>query len=231
MNYKTIICYDFETTSKTAATTQPVQIGAIAINPRKLEIIPGSEFESLMKPIFDEDECERLGLDPLQDDAVAIHGKTRELLEEAPDTRAVWENFVDYVNQYNYKKTNFTAPISMGYNIDNFDSVIVNRLCSEEPYNFGPVNKKNGGQDVFSSFMSIDMMKHSFTLFENNKEINSLSADNLIRGHMGYEDKGQSHDALSDVIMVAEYYIRYQRMIRNLVSKKNFKGAFKANGY
>lgn len=231
MNYRTIICYDFETTSPSAETTQPVQLAAVAIDPRKLEIIPGSEFESLMKPVLDDDECERLGVDALTDGAIAVHKKTREILANAPETKAVWENFVDYVNRYNYKKTNFTAPISMGFNIDNFDSVIVQRLCSQDPYNFGPVNKKNGKQDVFSSFMSIDMMKNSFILFENNKEVNSLSADNLIRGYMGYEDQGQSHDALSDVIMTAEYYIRYQKMIRNLVAKKNFKGAFKTNGY
>ena len=227
MNYKDYICYDFETTSADPFKTQPVQIAAVVIHGRKLDIKPGSEFNSLMKPIFDEDECQKLGIDPLQDGAVAVHGKTQEILETAPSAKSVWENFTEYVNQHNYKGTNFTAPVSVGYNIRGFDSIIVNRLCSEQPYNYGPINKKRGGQDIFNRIHMIDMLDIMFSLFENNKNVNSLSADNLIRGYMGYKDKGHAHDALSDVLMVAELFCKVQRMLRYTASKRNFKGMFK----
>jgi DNA polymerase III epsilon subunit-like protein len=229
MNYKSFIVMDFETTSPDPYRTQPVQIAAVAIHSRKLEIIPGSEFQSLMKPIFDPEECERLGVDELQDGAVAVHGKTKEMLEKAPETEAVWKNFVEYVNQYNYKNNSFTAPICVGYNIKNFDNVITKRLCMSDPYNFGPVDKKFNTQGIFNPITSVDVYDMMFLLFENDKDVNSLSADNLIRKHMGYS-KGQAHDAMGDVIMTAELFIRTQKMFRALAGKKKFKDSFKATG-
>lgn len=227
MNYRDYIVYDFETSSANPKMTQPVQIAAVVVHGRKLEIKTGSEFESLMKPIFDEDECKKLNLDPLEDGAVAVHGKTQEILEKAPSAQAVWKNFADYVAEYNYKGTNFTAPISVGYNIKSFDSVIVDRLCCREPYKFGPIHAKKDCQDLFNVIHSIDMLDFMFAMFENNKEVNSLSADNLIRGYMGYEDKGQAHDAMSDVIMVAELFCRTMKTMRTTAARRKLKNAFK----
>ena len=228
MNYRDYIVYDFETSSANPYTTQPVQIAAVAIHGRKLEIKTGSEFQSLMRPIFDKEECKKLGIDPLEEGAIAVHGKTEEILKDAPSTESVWKNFTDYVNQYNFKGSNWSAPISVGYNIKNFDSVIVNRLCSKPPYKFGPVDNNRGEQDLFNKIHSIDMLDFMFTLFENNKDVNSLSADNLIRGYMGYAH-GTAHDAMSDVVMTAELFCRTMKMLRTLASKKNFKNAFMGN--
>ena len=50
MNYRDYTVYDFETTSPNPLTTQPVQIAAVVVHGRKLEIKKGSQFESLMKP-------------------------------------------------------------------------------------------------------------------------------------------------------------------------------------
>lgn len=226
MNYKTYICLDFETTSALPLTTQPVQLAAVAIHSRKLEIIGGSEFQSLIKPVFDEDECKRLGVNPLEAGAVAVHGKTKEILETAPSLESVWKNFIEYVNQYNFKGSNFFAPVMVGYNIRGFDSIIIDRICSKAPYNLGPTDKKRGGQDLFNRIHSIDMLDFMFALFENNKDVNSLSADNLVRGYLGY-DKGTGHDAMSDVIMTAELFCRTMKMLRATATRKNFKDSMK----
>lgn len=225
MNYRDFICYDFETTSANPYRTQPVQIAAVVIHGRKLEIKAGSEFQSLIKPIFDKEQCQKLGLDPLEDGAVAVHGKTEEILQSAPSVESVWKNFTDYVNQFNFKGSNWSAPISVGYNIKGFDSIIVNRLCSQAPYKFGPIDNKRGEQDLFNRIHSIDMLDFMFALFENNKDVNSLSADNLVRGYMGYS-RGKAHDAMSDVIMTAELFCRVMKMLRSTASRKNFKNAF-----
>lgn len=227
MNYRDFICYDMETTSASPHTTQPVQLAAVVIHGRKLEIKPNSEFESLIQPVFDESECEKLGLDPLQPGAVAVHGKTAEILSSAPSAKSVWNNFTEYVNEHNFRGNNWSAPISVGYNIRGFDSIIVDRLCGSAPYNFGPADKNNR-QDLFNRIHMIDMLDFMFSLFENNKDVKSLSADNLIRGYMGYKDKGQAHDALSDVIMVAELFCRVQKMLRYTASRKKWKGVFQA---
>lgn len=225
MNYRDFICYDFETTSANPYRTQPVQIAAVVIHGRKLEIKAGSEFQSLIKPIFDKEQCQKLGLDPLEDGAVAVHGKTEEILQSAPSVESVWKNFTDYVNQFNFKGSNWSAPISVGYNIKGFDSIIVNRLCSQAPYKFGPIDNKRGEQDLFNRIHSIDMLDFMFALFENNKDVNSLSADNLVRGYMGYS-RGKAHDAMDDVIMTAELFCRVMKMLRSTASRKNFKNAF-----
>jgi DNA polymerase III epsilon subunit-like protein len=225
MNYRDYIVYDFETTSANPYTTQPVQIAAVVVHGRKLEIKEGSQFQSLIKPIFDKDKCAKLGIDPLEDGAVAVHGKTEEILQDAPSAESVWKNFIDYVNQFNFKGGNWSAPISVGYNIKGFDSIIVNRLCTSPPYKFGPVDSKRGEQDLFNRIHSIDMLDFMFAMFENNKDVNSLSADNLIRGYMGYSN-GKAHDAMDDVIMTAELFCRTMKMLRSTAARKNFKNAF-----
>ena len=230
MNYRDYIVYDFETTSANPYKTQPVQLAAIVVHGRTLEIKTGSEFQSLIKPIFDVDECKKLNLDPLEDGAVEKHGKTQEILSNAPSAHSVWSNFTEYVKQYNFKNSNWSAPISVGYNIRGFDSVIVNRLCSQQPYDFGPKDKSRGEQDLFNRIHIIDMLDFMFSLFENNKEVQSLSADNLIRGYMGYSE-GTAHDAMSDVIMVAELFCRTMKMLRDTARRKNFKNAFKNYHY
>ena len=229
MNYRKFCVVDLETTSANPNTTQPLQLAAVMVDGRKLEIIPGSEFQSLIAIVTDKDECARLGLDPLEDGAVAVHGKTEEILSKAPPLSSVWANFVEYVNGFNYKGSNWTAPIMVGYNIKGFDSKIIDRICCKAPYNLGPVDKKRGEQDLFNRIHSLDMLDFMFALFENDKEVNSLSADNLVRNHMGY-DKGKGHDAMEDVIMTAELFCRTQKMLRTLASKKNFKGSMKTNG-
>lgn len=226
MNYRDYICLDFETTSKYKDTTQPVQLAAVVIHGRKLEIKPGSEFSSLVKPIFDEEECKRLNLDPLTDEAVAIHGKTRAMLETAPSLESVWKNFTEYVNEHNFKKSSWSAPILIGYNIGNFDSRIIERICCEEPWKYGPSDEKFKCQGLFHPIHNIDLLDTMFLMFENDKDVNSLSADNLIRGHMGYSKAG-AHDALGDVRMCAELFCKTQKLFRSFVSKYKFKDAFK----
>jgi len=220
MNYRDYIVYDFETTSANPATTQAVQIAAVAVNGRKLEIKEGSEFQSLIRPEFDPKECLARGIDPLTQESISIHGKTEEVLRDAPSPRSVWQNFAAYVNGHNYRKNDWNTPISVGYNIDKFDSVIAARLCRE----FGP--EKDGRPSIFNRFYSVDLLPIMFCLFENNTEVNSLSADNLIRGHMGYA-KGTAHDAMSDVIMTAEVFCRTQHHLRKFASGITFKNSLK----
>jgi hypothetical protein len=65
-----------------------------------------------------------------------------------------------------------------------------------------------------------------FLFFENNKDVARLSADSLIRKHMGWKDKGESHDALGDVIMTAEVLIKSMRLIRKAVGTVKFENCF-----
>ncbi len=86
-------------------------------------------FCSLIKPIFDADECAKYNLDPITDEALEKNKIKREDLETAPSLKLVWSQFCDFVNQYNYRKTKWTAPVRAGYNIVRFDDIIIDRIA------------------------------------------------------------------------------------------------------
>ena len=65
---------------------------------------------------------------------VKITNKTREQLAEAPDPKVVWKKFVKFVEKYNWKGTQWFAPIPAGFNIIGFDMIIIDRMCKA----FGP---------------------------------------------------------------------------------------------
>ena len=55
MNYNKICVFDFETDGTNVDTLNPVQLAAVIVDPRKLELVKGGEFNSFIKPeTFDE---------------------------------------------------------------------------------------------------------------------------------------------------------------------------------
>lgn len=224
MNYNDLIFYDFETGSRNKNKTQPVQLAAVAIHGRKLEIINGSEFESLIKPVLEDEKAVEMGLDPVQDEALKVNGKTREELAKAPQLKVVWKQFVDYVNNFNYKKSAWTAPIPAGYNNNGFDDAIVDRICGPHGYNLGPWDDTWDKNSLFHPIHNVDVMKMVWQWTENNPEIKSISMDTM-RDWMGMS-KENAHDALTDVRQGGEMLCRFLKLHRNFAKKTKFKGAF-----
>lgn len=217
MNYNTIVLFDFETTGKFSSTAQIVQIGAICVDPRRLEIIEGTEFNILIKPLYG-DEAKEQNLEELSDGAIGVHGKTHAILEESGvSLEAGLNNFVSYVNDKNYSKTKWKAPIAAGYNIIGYDLPILNRDLT-----------RTNLETPFHPVYQIDVLQQMFLFFENDKKVTSLSADNLIRRYMGWKDEGASHDALGDVIMTAELMCKTMRSIRKTASTTRFENCFGA---
>jgi DNA polymerase III epsilon subunit-like protein len=215
MNYENFIVFDLETSGINPETAQIVQVGAVCVDARRLEIIGGSEFDVLIKPLYGE-ECTKAGLQELTDGAIKIHKKDHTLLAEkgvSLDTGI--SNFVSYVNSYNYAKTKWKSPIACGYNSNNYDIPILKRDLARTNQNY-----------PFHPSISVDVMQLLFLFFENDKNVSRLSADSLIRKHMGWKDKGESHDALGDVIMTAEVLIKSLRLIRKAVGTVKFENCF-----
>src|SRR4051794_7364590 len=117
-----IICFDFETSGFSPEDDEPVQIAAVAIDPEKLEIIPGSEFNSLMKPvnILSGSESEIRSKWNKSAKAWEANKKTRKELENAPLPEHVWKAFADYVKGYNVAGWG-GKPLASGQNIQGFD--------------------------------------------------------------------------------------------------------------
>ena len=221
MNYRDIIVFDFETGSRNPHKTQPTQIAAVAIHGRKLT--PKGFFNSEMQPILDDKEAIKQGLDPLEDEALKITGKNREDLAKAPKPKQVWEKFTSFVNKYNFKGTQWFAPIAAGYNIIGFDMIIVNRMCNL----YGPVDKKTGNQVLFNKIHKIDVMDNVFMWTENNSDIRSISMDSM-RELMSLSSEN-AHDALQDVKDTANIMIKLMKPHRAVANKIKLEKAF-ANG-
>lgn len=215
------ILLDFETGSRNPHRTQPTQLAALAIDGRNLAV--KGQFNSEIKPIFEDELAIAAGLDPLQDEALKITGKTREGLSKAPSLKAVWSKFTKFVDQYNWKGDSFYAPIPVGFNIIGFDLVIVNRLCKE----FGPWDKDKEHQKLFSKVYKVDIMDNVFLWTEGDPSVKSISMDSL-RQRMGLS-KENAHDALQDVKDEANIFIKLLKTHRSVYQNITFENAF-ANG-
>lgn len=215
------IVFDFETGSRNPHKTQPTQIAALALDGRNLSV--KGQFNSEICPIFDEEKAIALGLDPVEDEALKVTGKNRDQLATAPSLKSVWNKFIKFVNQYNWKNDPFFNPIPVGFNIVGFDMIIVNRLCKE----FGPWDSDRQQQKLFSRVYKVDIMDNVFLWTEGDPTIRSISMDSL-RVKMGLS-KENAHDALQDVKDEANIFIKLLKTHRAVYQNIAFENAF-ANG-
>ena len=81
INHNKYAIIDFETGS-TTRNRQPLSIGIVIIDPRKLCIVDNGIFYSLIKPYLN-DDCDKYGLDPIEEKALKINNLTIEELEHA----------------------------------------------------------------------------------------------------------------------------------------------------
>lgn len=220
MNFNSIIFLDFETGSKNPNTTQPLQLAAVCIHSRKLEIIRDSEFQSYIKPLDDE-AAKLAGVDPVEEEALKVNKITKEQLLNAPQLDVVWKQFVDYVNSFNYKKNTWAAPILAGFNNNGFDDKIIHRLCEK----YGPFQKDRNQQALFHPIHNIDLMKLMWAWTENNNDIKSLSMD-AIREWLGMPKDG-AHNAIIDVKDGAKLLISMLKLTRHFGSKTRFTEGIK----
>ena len=220
MNRKDIIVFDFETGSRNPHKTQAIQIAAVAIHGRNLTVQPDGYFESLIRPELDDDKAIEMGVDPIEDGALAVNKKTREELKDAPLPKVVWEKFTEFVNRYNWKGTPYYAPIAAGYNINGFDMPIVERLCQQ----YGPINKKTGKQCLFDKIHRLDLMDTVWMWMENNPDVNRIGMDSM-RELMGM-DTTNAHDAFQYVKDTANMMIGFMKLHRRFAPQIRFEKAF-----
>jgi DNA polymerase III epsilon subunit-like protein len=226
INYNKICVFDFETDGSDPSVCSPVQMAAVIVDPIKLEIIPKSEFNIFFKP-------EVLAKDDnyvYETDILDFHSKVRgcskdEILEtwkKYPSQDQSWKIFTNYLEMYHTrasKKSQFSAPIAAGYNINRFDLRIINRLSKK----YGNVNKEENS-DIFFPRDVLDIMNLVFYWFEHNGDLKSYSLDTL-RDYFGISKEG-AHDALKDVKDCANIMIRFLKLHRSLSNKIKFKDSF-----
>ena len=221
MANRDIIVFDFETGSRNPHKTQPTQIAALALDGRNLKV--KGTFISEIRPILNDEKAIKEGFDPVEDEALKITGKTRAELAKAPHLKTVWKKFVSFVNKYNWKGTQYFAPIPAGFNIIGFDMIIINRLCKQ----FGQYDEKTSRQKLFHMIHKIDVMDNVFMWTEADPDVKSISMDSL-RERMGLS-KDNAHDALQDVKDTANIMIKFMKTHRAVYQNLKIEQAF-ANG-
>jgi DNA polymerase III epsilon subunit-like protein len=227
-NNQKICVFDLETDGSDPTVCSPVQIAAVIIDPRKLEIIEDSEFNINLMPEAVEKNKD---YDYNDSDVLDFHAKVKNLSKEKvlaewreyQKQEIGWKMFISYLEMYHIrssgKKSCFTAPIACGYNINRFDLPIIDRLSKK----YNNINKEKK-TNIFYPRDVVDVMNVVFYWFEGNNELKNYTLDNL-REYLGMSKEG-AHDALKDVKDTAEIIIRFLRLHRNLSKKIKFKGSF-----
>ena len=213
-----IICFDFETGGRNPLTCQPTQIAAIALDGRNLR--PKGYFNSMMRPIIDDDKAVAAGVGPIEEGALKVTGQTREGLAKAPLPKGVWKKFCAFVDKYNWKGSPYFAPIPCGYNIIGYDMKIVDRLCKE----YGPYDDNRQCQKLFHQIYKFDVMDDMYGWTEGDPDVKSISMDN-VRKRLGMSSDN-AHDALQDVRDTANIFIRLQKTRRAVYQNMQAEGGF-----
>jgi hypothetical protein len=231
INYNKICVFDFETDGSDPKSCSPVQIAAVIIDPLKLEIVPNSEFNIFFKPeVLANNEDYQYTTDIL-DFHAKVRGSSKESIlaewKKYPSQDQSWKLFTNYLTMHHSrssKKSQFSAPIAAGYNINRFDLPIIDRLSRK----YGNTNKEDRS-DIFYPRDVLDIMNLVFYWFENNSDLKNLSLDTL-RDYLGINKEG-AHDALKDVKDCAEILVRFMRLHRNLGNKIKFKDSFQSTSH
>lgn len=216
---KDYIIFDFETGGRNPYTCQPTQLAAIALDGRTLK--KKGEFNSEIRAITDDQKAIELGLGPIEEGALKVTGKTRASIDQAPALDVVWSKFVDFVNKYNWNNTTFSAPIACGYNIINYDMIIINRLCKQFKTYY---DEERNQQKLFNQVYKVDLMDTMFLWTEGDPSIKSISMDS-VRERMGLS-KDNAHDALQDVKDTANIFVKFALTHRQVYQKITIDKAF-----
>lgn len=211
MNRNTIIFWDSETGSlETGEKTQPLQIAAVAINP--ITLVKIDEFQIYMKPTCKFEE--------LSIEALRVNKITKEIIDGAPSQEVAWKAFVSFIKKYTTGNGHTNAPISSGYNINSFDSKILNTLANR----YGDVDK-NGIQTLFNRQYTFDLKDLISYYAEGSALFPNLKFD-TVRDIMGLSTEG-SHNAVTDCKQGAAVLVRFLELHRSFCNQGLFKDTFK----
>lgn len=226
MNLNKLGVFDFETDSPNPHICNPVQLAALMVNPRTLQVEPGSEFNIMMRPPdIDDDDYVRKHRDTIEWHAGVKNCTVEQIVEtwkNAPMQKDAFNMFKEYLLRHHTKtkkKNHFSAPVAAGYNIEGFDNIIIRRLCKTH----GGLDK-NGEVSLWHYRDQIDGMRMVLNWFENSDELKSYSMDN-VRALLGMPSD-DAHDALQDVRDTAWVITSFMKLHRRFAEQVTFKGSF-----
>jgi len=242
INYNKICIFDFETTSRDPEFTQPISLGAVMLDGRRLTICDNGLFYGTMNIVHD-DEVDLYNLRPLEKQALEKNKFTVDQIKTFPNPKNVWDSFTNWVKFHTPKDNAWEAPIAAGFNLP-FDMQIANRLQNGHLHKLRSLQNKPmsrvalkkaksseiidhyklhkepwgfGPNWLFYPAMAVDIAQMCFMIFESMKEPHRRSLD-VIKEYLGF-DSINAHHALVDVLWTAEIYIRIQKLLRSVVEE------------
>jgi DNA polymerase III epsilon subunit-like protein len=224
MNHRWIIVYDLETDGPDPTTANPVEIAAVPVNPRTLEIKMDDTFEVTVKPPgIDKDEYFTTGVQKTIDWHASTRGCSSEDIvstwKKGKSQKVAMKNFCSYLQKYHIEKDPmrriyFTEPAYSGYNVDGFDDIIIRNMCDKHKLDY-----------PFAKMGNMDLLHYITYWFENMPEPENYKMDTL-KEFFGLQSHGQAHSAISDVVDTAKILVRFLKFARRQVSVDKFKGSF-----
>jgi DNA polymerase III epsilon subunit-like protein len=224
MNHRWIIVYDLETDGPDPTTANPVEIAAVPVNPRTLEIKMDDTFEVTVKPPgIDKDEYFTNGVQKTIDWHASTRGCSSEDIvstwKKGKSQKVAMKNFCSYLQKYHIEKDPmrriyFTEPAYSGYNVDGFDDIIIRNMCDRHKLDY-----------PFAKMGNMDLLHYITYWFENMPEPENYKMDTL-KEFFGLQSHGQAHSAISDVVDTAKILVRFLKFARRQVSVDKFKGSF-----
>ena len=220
MNNRWIIVFDWETDGTDPASCNPVELAAVPIEPRPLEIKTDKAFSTVIKPpgITKEDY-----FTDERKKTIEWHAKNHGVAsadiitswKKGKSEKIAWKNFCEYCKKFNIEKSYgnwYTEPIAAGYNIIGFDLPICERLA-----------KKHKTPMPFAKLNKMDLMDLLFYWFENLDEPKNMKLDTM-RDFFALKAE-QAHEAYSDVVDSAKLLTQFLKFHRRQSSVAKFKGA------
>ena len=224
MNHRWIIVYDLETDGPDPTTANPVEIAAVPVNPRTLEIKMDDTFEVTVKPPgIDKDAYFTTGVQKTIDWHASTRGcSSADIIKrwkKGKSQKVAMKNFCSYLQKYHIEKDPvrriyFTEPAYSGYNVDGFDDIIIRNMCDKHKLDY-----------PFAKMGNMDLLNYITYWFENMSEPENYKMDTL-KEFFGLQSHGQAHSAISDVVDTAKILVRFLKFARRQVSVDKFKGSF-----
>jgi exonuclease I len=213
-----IVIYDLETTGANPYIHEPIQIAAIVVDSQTLTPKENGVFGPvLIKPNkWDIVQAKALEVNKITIDQLKADGR---------DQQIVFSQFCDFCKSFQKKNSKWDAMYSGGFNVDRFDNILMNRMCSE--YNYVD---KDGSPLLFHPIHSYDLLPILRSWFENRSDGPSGYSLSAICEFFGVTNKN-AHDAMSDVQATLEILRRivgFQRRLNDRYIDK-FRGAFGNN--
>ena len=210
-----IVIYDLETTGSNPLIHEPIQIAAIVVDQQTLTVKENGVFGPvLIKPNK---------WDIIQDKALEVNKITRDQLKEGAEQEVVFKQFCDFCKMFQKKNSKWDALYSGGFNVERFDNILMNRLCSE--YNYVD---KDGSPLLFHPIHSYDLLSILRPWFESRSDGPNGYSLSAICEFFGVVNTN-AHDAMADVqatLEILKRVVGFQRKLNERYIDK-FRDSFK----